>query len=168
VENLYSPESRRLTGRFFFRPLDVYETSLQDKIWIKDAWYTIEKITDANLVNKTLTEIALIKEQTPYYKIEAPAPVYVLDPNEPYRPVEPTFIDGAFYSTDPDLVCAGTAPIENILSFGTGTLENLRKVYYDTGTAWALVPMGTYIRQTSSSTTFVVADTYGRILEYDC
>ena len=168
VENLYSPESRRLTGRFFFRPLDVYETSLQDKIWIKDAWYTIEKITDANLVNKTLTEIALIKEQTPYYKIEAPAPVYVLDPNEPYRPVEPTFIDGAFYSTDPDLVCAGTAPIENILSFGTGTLQNLRKVYYDTGTAWALVPMGTYIRQTSSSTTFVVADTYGRILEYDC
>jgi hypothetical protein len=32
----------------------------------------------------------------------------------------------------------------------------------------ALVPMGTYIRQTTSSDTFVVADTYGRILEYDC
>jgi len=168
VENLYSPESRRLTGRFFFRPLDVYETSLKDKIWIKDAFYTIEKITDANLVNKTLTEISLIKEPSPYYKIDAPAPVYALEPNEPFAPVEPTFIDGAFYSTDDNLVCNGTAPIENILSFGTGTLQNLRKVYYNTGVSWALVPMGTYIRQTASSTTFVVADTYGRILEHDC
>lgn len=168
VENLYSPESRRLIGRFFFRPLDVYQVSLKDKIWIKDAYYTIEKITDANLVNKVLTEIALIKEPSPYYKIDAPAPVYVLQPNEPFRPVEPTFIAGVFYSTDEDAVCNGTAQIENILSFGTGTLLNQRKVYYDTGVSWAIVPMGTYIRQTASSTTFVVADTYGRILEFDC
>jgi len=168
VENLYSPESRRLTGRFFFRPLDVYQTSLQDKIWIKDAPYTIEKITDANLVNKTLTEISLIKEPFPYYRIEPPAPIYAIGPNDPYLPVEPSFISGVFYSTNPDAVCNGTAPIENILSFGSGTLQNLRKVYYNTGVSWALVPMGTYIRQTASSTTFVVADTYGRILEFDC
>lgn len=168
VDNLYSPESRRLTGRFFFKPLDVYETSLKDRIWIKDAWYTIEKITDANLVNKTLTEIALIKEPSPYYKIDPPSPIYAIAPNQPYPPVEPTFLSGVFYSTDADDVCNGTAPIETILSFGTGTLQNLRKVYYDTGTAFALVPMGTYIRQTTSSDTFVVADTYGRILEYDC
>ena len=120
------------------------------------------------MVNKVLTEIALIKEQSPYYRIDAPAPIYILEPNEPFRPVEPTFIAGVFYSTDEDAVCNGTAQIENILSFGTGTLLNQRKVFYDTGVSWALVPMGTYIRQTASSTTFVVADTYGRILEFDC
>jgi hypothetical protein len=168
VDNLYSPETRRLTGRFFFKPINVYETSLQDKIWIKDAYYTIEKMTDANLVNKTLTEISLIKEQTPYYKIDPPAPIYAITPNQPYPGVEPTFISGCFVGTDPDEVCLGTANIENVLSFGFGTLVNLDRVYYDSGTAWVLYPMGTFIRQTTSSTTFVVVDIYGKILEYDC
>jgi hypothetical protein len=39
VENLYNPFTKRLTGQFFFRPLDVYETELNDKIWIKDSWF---------------------------------------------------------------------------------------------------------------------------------
>jgi len=169
IDNLYSYESRRLTGDFFFRPLDVYETKLNDKIWVKDANYTIEKIDNANLVNKGLTRMSLIKEQSPYYRIEPPAPIYILEPNEPYPTPEPAFLSFCFVSTDQDAVCNGTAGLENVLSFSnTNTIENLDKVYYDTGTSYALYPMGTYLRQTTSSTTFVVADIYGRVLEIDC
>lgn len=169
VENLYSYESRRLTGNFFLRPIDIYQTNLNDKIWVKDANYTIEKITDANLVNKGLTEVSLIKEKTPYYRIEPPAPIYAVTPNQVYPYVEPFFISGCFVSTDQDAVCNGTAPIENVGSFSnTSTIENFDKVYYDSGTAWVLYPMGTYIRQLTSSTTFVVVDTYGRVLEQPC
>lgn len=169
IDNLYSYESRRLTGEFFFRPIDVYETKVNDKIWIKDANYTIEKIDNANLVNKTLTKMSLIKEQSPYYRIDPPAPIYILEPNEPYPTPEPAFLSFCFVSTDQDAVCNGTAGLENVLSFSnTNTIENLDKVYYNTGTSFALYPMGTYLRQTTSSTTFVVADIYGRVLEIDC
>jgi hypothetical protein len=169
VENLYSNESRRLTGKFFLRPLDIYQTELNDRIWVKDANYTIEKITDGNLVNKGLTEVALIKEKNPYNKIEPPAPIYAVTPNQDYPFSEPFFISGCFVSTDQDSVCNGTAPIENVGSFSfTNTIENFDKVYYDSGTAWVLYPMGTYIRQLTSSTTFVVVDIYGRVLEQPC
>jgi len=169
VENLYSNESRRLTGKFFLRPLDIYETDLKDRIWVKDANYTIEKITDANLVNKGLTDVALIKEKNAYYKIEPPAPIYAVTPNQAYPFTEPFFISGCFVSTDQDAVCNGTANIENVGSFSnTNTIENFDKVYYDSGTQWVIYPMGTYIRQLTSSTTFVVVDTYGRVLEQPC
>jgi hypothetical protein len=169
IENLYSYETRRLTGNFYFTPLDVYETSLKDKIWIKDANYTIEKITDANLVNKGLVKISLIKNTTPYYKITPPGPIYIYAPNQPYPTPEPAYITLCYVSTNQDAVCTGSAGLQNVLSFSnTGVLENLDKVYYDTGSSYALFPIGTYLRQTTSSTTFVVADSYGRILQSNC
>ena len=169
ITNLYSYESRRLIGNFWFKPIDFYETQLNDKIWIKDAPYTIEKITDANLVNKTLTKISLIKETYPYYKIQPPGPIYFLEPNEPYPTPQPAFFTTCFFSTDKDEVCLGTAPITNIVSFGTsGTLQNLQIVYYDTGTQYIKFPIGTYLRQVSTPDTFVVVDNYGRILENPC
>lgn len=169
VQNLYSNESRRLSGNFFLRPLDIYELNLNDKIWVKDAPYSIEKITDANLVNKVLTPVSLIKEKLPYYRIEPPAPIYAVTPNQEYPFSEPFFISGCFVSTNQDAVCNGTAPIENVGSFSlTNTIENFDKVFFNSGTQFVLFPMGTFIRQLTSSTTFVVADTYGRVLEQPC
>lgn len=169
VDNLYDPFNKRLSGNFFFRPIDVYNTKLNDKIWIKDSYFTIEKITDADLVNKRLTQISLIKDSQPYYKIEPPAPIYILDPNQPYPGPEPFTYFLAYVSTDKDLVCAGTTPtLTTVYSFGSGTLENLDKVYIDTGVSYQVLPMGTYVRQTTSTTTFVVVDTYGRVLETSC
>jgi len=169
VDNLYSYESRRLTGYFYFRPIDVYETSLKDKIWIKDAAYTIEKLTDANLVNKVLTQISLIKETYPYYKIEPPAPIYILSPNEPYPSPEPFYNTVCFVSTDKDLVCAGTTPTLTVVyTFGSGTIGNLDKVYIDTGTSFQLLPQGTYVRQQSEPTTFVVVNNLGQVLQTTC
>lgn len=169
VDNLYDPFNKRLSGNFFFRPIDVYKTKLNDKIWIKDSWFTIEKITDADLVNKRLTQISLIKDSIPYYRIEPPAPIYILTPNESYPTPEPFWYDLAYVSTDKDLVCNGTTPsLTTIYSFGGGVLENLDKVFIDTGTAYQILPMGTYVRQNGYSTTFVVVDNYGRVLETTC
>lgn len=169
VENLYSPESRRLSGKFWFKPIDVYQTRLNDKIWIKDAPYTIEKITDANLVNKQLTPISLIKEQTPYYKITPPPPVYIYDPNQSYPGPEPFYNTLCYVSTNKTQVCNGSTPtITTVFGFGGPTIQNLDVLYYDTGVSFSIFPIGTYIRQTTSSTTFVVIDNYGRVLETDC
>lgn len=168
VDNLYSPYAKRLSGNFYFRPIDVYETQLNDKIWIKDSWFTIEKITDADLVNKRLTQISLVKDNTPYYEINPPAPIYVYSPNEGYPTPEPFYYGLAYISTDKDAVCNGTATLQTFYSFGTGTLGNLDQVYTDIGTAYLLLPQGTYIRQQSSTTTFVCVDNYGRILETTC
>lgn len=169
VDNLYDPFNKRLTGSFFIRPIDIYNTKINDKIWIKDSYFTIEKITDADLVNKRLTQISLIKDSIPYYRIDPPPPIYVLTPNESYPAVEPFYFDLAYISTDKDLVCNSTTPtLETFYSFGTGTLGNLDQVYLNTGTSFILLPMGTFIRQTTSPTTFVVVDNYGRVLETTC
>ena len=169
VDNIYSPETKRLSGKFYYRPIDVYETKLNDKVWIKDAWFSIEKITDADLVNKRLTDITLIKEKLPYYKITPPAPVYVLQPNAPYPSPQAFYSTSCYVSFDQGEVCSGTTSgLTTIYSFGPPTLENFDQVYIDTGTSYQLVPIGTYIRQQTSSTTFVVIDIYGRILEQTC
>ena len=168
IENIYSPETRRLSCKVFIKPVDYTDLSLKDKIFIKDASYTIEKIDGADLVNWKLTDIQLIKDRVPYYKVIPPAPVYAISGNTPYPGFEPVFSTNCYVSLDKDEVCNGTGTIRTVFTFGSGTLENFRKVYFDTGTQLVLVPMGTYLRQTTSTDTFVVIDIYGRILESDC
>ena len=168
IENIYSPETRRLSCGVFLKPVDYADLSLKDKIFIKDASFTIEKIDSADLVNWKVTPVQLIKDRLPYYKIIPPAPVYALSGNTAYPPFEPVFVTNCYTSFDKDDVCNGTAPIQSVFTFGSGTLQNFRKVYYDTGTQLVIVPMGTYLRQTTSTDTFVVIDIYGRILESDC
>lgn len=168
ITNLYDPTNKRLSGQFYFRPIDVYETKENDKIWIKDAWFSIEKISDADLVNKRLTQISLIKDLVPYYKIEPPAPIYIYTPNQGYPVPEPFYYTLAYYSTNQTAVCDGTAAIRTVYGFGGPTIQNGDKLYIDTGTAYQYPPMGTFIRQTTSSTTFVVANNYGEVLEITC
>lgn len=168
VENLYSPETRRLTCRVFLSPLDIYETSLRDKIFIKDSYYFIEKINEGDLVNKKLTEVMLIKDRVPYYKVIPPPPVQGIEPNQPY-PSPGVFNITTCYVGGQTGVCNGTSTIETITVLGgTGGLDNLLTVYRDTGTQLVLLPQGTFLRETISSVTYVVIDNYGRILETNC
>lgn len=169
ITNIYSPETRRFSGKFYFTPIDVYETKLSDKIFLKDTNYTIEKITDANLVNKTLTSISLIKDTVPYYKIEPPSPIYALEPNEAYPSLQPAYTTLCYTGTTPTNVCNSTANIGTILTFGTGILDNFSQVWFDTGVSYQILPLGTFIKQQTiiGAPTYVVADNYGRILEYN-
>jgi hypothetical protein len=168
IDNIYSPETRRLQCRVFFKPLDIYEISLFDKIWIKDTFYTIEKITDADLVNRKITQVSLIKEKTPYYKFIPPAPVHALSGNTPYPTPDPFIGYFCFVSLDQQEVCDGTAPVEQVYTFDTTGLTNLETVWRDTGTQFVKYQIGTYMRQVSGADTFVVIDNYGRILEQPC
>ena len=168
TDNLYDPTGRRLTGNFYFRPIDVYETKLNDKIWIKDSFYTIEKMFDADLVNKRLTKISLIKENIPYYKVEPPAPIYIYGPNEPYPIPENFYYDLAYISTDQASVCTNTATQYTFYSENNNfVIENDDIIYLDLLTP-ELLPMGTYIQQVGQTTTFVCVDTYGRVLQTTC
>ncbi len=170
IDNIYSPETRRLTCRVFFNPIDVYETTLKDKVFVKDAFWTIERINEADLVNRKITEVSLIKNRIPYYKITPPAPVYALSGNTPYPSPQPAFVTICYVSQDKDDVCNETAPLSAITTFGTGTIENFDVVYYDSGTQMVKLPQGFYLKQQNiiGADTFVVIDNYGRILQQTC
>ena len=167
ISNIYSRETRRVSGKFFLRPIDIYNIKLNDKIFIKDGNYSIEKITDANLVDKVLTEVSLIKDVFPYYKVIPPSPFYFISPNEAYPGLSPAYNFMAYVSTNSSLVCNGTTPtITPIVTFD-GVVENGSRVWYEIGGTLSVIPLGTFVRTTTSADTFVVVDNYGTILQYN-
>ena len=168
LEDNYSNETRRLSGRFYLKPLDIYETKLTDKIFVKDSFYRIEKINDGDLTQPKLTEVSLIKERGGYNKVEPPAPFYWLDPNTPYPGLSTAYTVDVYSGSTIDPVCSGTSATGQVITFGVSGLNNYRQVYYDTGVSYNLMPLGTYLRATGDTQTFVVIDNQGRIIEQDC
>jgi len=170
TENIYSPETKRLTGRFFFRPIDIVEYKLTDKIFIKDSFYQIEKINEGDLLNDKLTEVSLIKERGGYYKSEPPAPIYTLSGNTPYPGFQPAFSTLSYTGSLQSDVCNSTSPQTILYSFGAGTFTTGQKVYWDTGTQLRLVPIGTFVKDATSPgyNTFVVGDNQGRLIQINC
>ena len=171
IENIYSPQTRRLEAKFFLKPSDIQKIKLNDKIFVKDAFYTIEKIENADLVNKALTPVSLLKDVFPYYKVEAPAPYQYLAPNTAYPGITPTYNILCYKSTDSNEVCNNTAPLYTLLNFNSPVISNGNKLWYDTGVGYmAPVPLGTFIKQQNivNADTFVVVDNYGVVLNYNC
>lgn len=168
VENNYSNETRRLTGRFLLRPTDVYETSLTDLIFVKDSFYRIEKINEASLIENKLTELSLIKELGGYYKVIPPAPYYPLSGNTAYPTILSAYTVGCYTGTTITPVCVGSASTQTLTTFGISGLTNLQQVYYDTGIDYRPVNIGTYLRYTGDTTTFVVINNKGEILQQNC
>jgi hypothetical protein len=65
-------------------------------------------------------------------------------------------------------VCAGTAVVGNVITFGVTGLANLQQVYYDAGTAYIPLPIGTFLRETTDTITYIVINNVGQILQIDC
>jgi hypothetical protein len=168
INNNYSNETRRFTGRFYLYPLDIYETSLTDKIFIKDSFYRIEKINEGNLIEPTLTEVSLIKERGGYYKIEPPSPFYFVEPNAPYPSFSGINVFTSFISLDSFLVCSGTAPVTSIFKQGSGPFQDGSILYTYNGTTYVPVPQGTFVRQTTLPDTYVVINNIGQIIQATC
>lgn len=168
IENNYSNETRRFIGRFFMKPLDLYETKLTDKIYVKDSFYRIEKINDGDLVNDKLTEISLIKERGGYYKIEPPHPYYTLSGNTPYPGPQTAFTETCYTGYTIGPVCSGTSATEDLTTFGVTGFNNNQVVYYDAGGVYTPVPISIYLRPTGGTDTYVVIDKQGTILQQDC
>jgi hypothetical protein len=168
VDNNYSNETRRFTGRFYLYPLDLYETKLTDKIFIKDSFYRIEKINEGNLIEPSLTEVSLIKERGGYYTINPPAPFYFITPNAPYPSFDDINVFTSFVSLDSFLVCNGTAPVTSLFKQGSGPFQDGTIVYTYNGTTYVPVPQGTFVRWTSSVNTYVVINNIGQIIQATC
>ena len=171
VANIFSPQTKRLSGRFFFKPIEFHDIKLKDKIFIKDAYYSIERINDADLVNRKLTEVSLIKQNFPYYKITPPAPYYLIDPNQPYPGFLPAFQTPCYVSLIQSEVCNGTTPsITIVTSFGNGTITTGSQLWIDDGTSVSPLPIGNYVRQQNivGAGTYLVIDNQGRIIQVNC
>ena len=169
IENTYSPETRRLTGRFIMKPTDVYDIKLTDKIYVKDSFWRIEKITEASLNDYKSTEVSLIKERGGYYKIVAPSPYYGISPNAPYPPSIIPILTGltCYTGTTAYPVCTSAASTGQVLSTSPSLAPNII-VYYDIGGAIAPLPLGTFIKQTIGVDTYVVINNIGEIIPYNC
>lgn len=170
VDNQYSNETRRLTGRFFLRPQDIYDISLTDKVYVKDSFYRIEKINEADLVNEKLTEVSLIKERGGYYKVIPPSPFYSTPPNMPYpNALVPAQFIVCYTGNTPTLVCSGSGPTATVVTFaGNPGLNTNQQVYFDYITYYGPAPLGTFLKYTADTTTYVVINNVGNIIPYDC
>jgi len=168
VENIYSTETRRLTGRFLLRPLDIYQLKLTDKVFVKDSFYRIEKINEADLVNNKLTECSLIKELGGYYKVIPPAPYYNISPNQAYPGISSAYTLSCYTATTISPVCLGTSPTQTLTTFGVSGLSTNQEVYYDTGVEYRPVPQGVYVRYTGGTDTYVVINSVGTLLQQNC
>lgn len=168
IDNNYSNETRRLTGRFFLRPTDLYEIDLTDKIYVKDSFYRIEQINEGSLIDEKLTEISLIKERTGYYKVVPPAPYYAIKPNQAYPGLAPFNSLNIYSGQTRGPVCAGTAITGSVITFGALPITNLQQIYYDIGGAYGPLPIGTYLRETTDTITYIVINNIGQIIQIDC
>ena len=80
----YSDEARKFVGKFLLTPQDIGQLNINDKIFIKDSMYRIEKITGASLTEKKLTEVSLIKQiGGGFYYTESPVDNPTIPPNDP-------------------------------------------------------------------------------------
>lgn len=86
----YSPEARKLEGKFYLTPEDIRNFRYNDKIFIKDNNFRIQEIIDADLINEALVDCILIKEISGFDKINLPSPDYSILPNQsPAAPPSP-------------------------------------------------------------------------------
>lgn len=164
--NIYSPETRRITGRFLFNPLDIYQTKLTDRIFIKDSIFRIEKINEADLVNWKLTEVSLLKTVAQYNKVQAPSPVYKLLPNTPYPASGTPITISGYVSTDQSEVCANILSATTLYASANPVIEGTR-IYQD---ALGTTPYtrGYFFRQSPTAQVYAVINSLGQLSEDSC
>jgi hypothetical protein len=164
--NLYSPETRRVTGKFIFEPIQISQINLTDKIFLKDSLFSIERINEADLVNWKATEVSLIKLVSPYNKIVPPAPTYNITPNQSYPPSGASFSITGYVSNNQSEVCFNTASIFSLFASSDPVVEGTFVYYNNTGSM--PLQQGTFFKQTTTSQTFVAINNLGSMTENQC
>jgi hypothetical protein len=61
IDELLSNDARLVTAFFYLTIQDISNLQFKDLIFIKDAWYRINKISDFNIVNNKTTKVELVK-----------------------------------------------------------------------------------------------------------
>jgi len=73
VDWLYDPFNRKVALTLRLDPADILELAFNDRIWIKDTWYFIQKIADYVLGQTALVRVDLVK--VPAVAIPGPIPL---------------------------------------------------------------------------------------------
>lgn len=166
--NLYSPETRRLTGRFIFNPVEIGELDLRDRVFIKDSYFSIERVNEADLVNWKSTEISLLKEVVPYNKIIPPAPSHSISPNQAFPASGAVYTLSAYVTNDQFLICGGVSGLTaSTIYTSTSGLTDFTFVYQDlAGTQPYLT--GNFFLETTGTSVFNTINNLGQVLENSC
>ena len=61
MNNIYSKEARILTANFYLTPEDIAQFKYNDKIFVQNSYYRINKITSYALGKNQSTKVELIK-----------------------------------------------------------------------------------------------------------
>lgn len=78
VDWLYDPFNRKVNLTLRLDPLDILKLAFNDKIWIKDTWYFVQKIIDYPVGNIALLKVELVK--VPLAAIPGPIPTAATGP----------------------------------------------------------------------------------------
>ena len=70
INELYDDDARMLTCNIFFEPFELSQISLNDKIFIKDAYYRINKISGFNISKKASVQVELLKAPVSAFKFK--------------------------------------------------------------------------------------------------
>jgi hypothetical protein len=73
VDWLYDPFNRKVSLTVRLDPVDVLELGFNDRIWIKDTWYFVQKISDYVIGQTVLAKVELVK--VPPVAIPGPIPL---------------------------------------------------------------------------------------------
>jgi hypothetical protein len=73
VDWLYDPFNRKVSLTVRLDPVDILELGFNDRIWIKDTWYFVQKITDYVIGQTVLAKVDLVK--VPPIAIPGPIPL---------------------------------------------------------------------------------------------
>jgi hypothetical protein len=61
MDDLLSQDARLVTAYFYLTIQDITNLQFKDLIFVKDAWYRINKISDFNIINNKTTKVELVK-----------------------------------------------------------------------------------------------------------
>lgn len=83
LEEITSKDSKMFTGYFRLTPLDIYILNFRNFVFVKDAYYIINKIIDYDYLNNETTKVELlkIKNASPYEFSYLPAPPIAVNQN---------------------------------------------------------------------------------------
>ena len=76
IAELYDDEARLLTCNMKFNQTDLYTLRLNDKIWVKDAYYRINKISGFNLSEEDSVQVELLKAPVSKLKFRRSSVLY--------------------------------------------------------------------------------------------
>ena len=70
INELYDDEARMLTCNIYFEPWELTTINLNDKIFIKDAYYRINKISGFNISKRASVQVELLKAPVSKFKFK--------------------------------------------------------------------------------------------------